>query len=97
MSEIIVLKSVDDTRRECIQLAAEIRLGIIKRSLEEPDREKDVQKAQEVIAEGEKVTTVKKGEDINKVIDAIEWKENHDPDKKLVSIPGLKKLKGGIY
>lgn len=97
MSELIIIKSAEDARREVIQLAAELRLAVIKQALEEPEREKDVQKKQEEMMEGEKVTTIKKGEDVVKKIEEIEWKAENDPDKKLVSIPGLKKLKGGIY
>lgn len=97
MSELIILKSEGDIKREIIQTAAEIRLEIIKRSLAEPDREAEVAKKEQETMDGEKVTTIQKGEDIVKKIEEIEWKAKNDPDKKLVSIPGLKKLKGGIY
>ena len=97
--KLVVLRSADDARRECIQLIAEQRLSALKEAMGEPnkERESEVAKQIEEMAEGEKITELKPDDDWNKEIDKIEWKARHDPDKKLISIPGPKKLKGGLY
>ena len=87
MNSLIILKSAQDMFRE--QLQAEADALIEKFRTKEQDKEyaKEVAKCLAEVPEGEKITPLRRGDKLTKVIDNLDARHAAGEDRKIISLP----------
>lgn len=98
MGKLILLHDYDAEYRRDLQEYGEMVLRVIAKAKEDRKADEEIDRHLRGMTEDEKVEYLDpKKCDVIQEIDRIQWQGVHDIDKKLISIPGLKKLKGGLH